>query len=317
VVTHLRDHVYQANVSTPGLRTFQAGLRNADARYTDLVLVSTWVDYDSMAAGIGADLMRPRWLDAISDRLEPATADHYELVGEELRGIVPLAGGALRVFRGRLAPGRESFFEFARRAQADQLDSGEIVASHIGRRIDVRGEEAVYVVVWADAQTAPAHDGAPTEPANQAAWEDYFETHSLEAFDAIARVPARPRSEQALLLADDDRRYVFASPAAGRLLGRPPARLLARRIEDVTAPALRHKVEELWQAFVTSGSQSSDFALTRADGSVVDVRYEARANTPWRGVHASVFAAPAERVDFDGALAASGIIARYDLVETA
>lgn len=70
-------------------------------------------------------------------------------------------------------------------------------------------------------------------------------------------------SQDALLLADDDRRYVFASPAAARLFGRPAARIVGQRIEDVTAPMIRDGVDELWQAFVEAGAQSSDFALAR------------------------------------------------------
>jgi PAS domain S-box-containing protein len=314
---HLRDVVYPANVSTPGMRTFQAGLRAVDSVHLEFVLVSTWVDYDAMLAGIGPDLLRPRWFDAISHRLEPLRADHYELVGEELRGIVPFAGGAVRVFTGRLAPGGEAFFEVARRAQSEQLDVGDIIASHIGRRLDELGEEAAYVDVWRDGDAPALFGGSPSEPGDRAEWEGYFSSHTFEVFDAVARVPSRRGSEHALLLADDDRRYVFASQAAARLLGQPAARILGRRIEDVTAPSKREGVDELWRSFVATGSQSSDFALTRADGSVVEVHYEARANTPWPGVHASVLAAPSEAFDFDDALAASGILARYDLVETA
>ena len=71
LLAHLRDQVYPANVGTPGLRTFQAGLRASDEEHLDLVLVSTWADYGSIAEGLGPDLLRPRWLDAIRDRLDP------------------------------------------------------------------------------------------------------------------------------------------------------------------------------------------------------------------------------------------------------
>jgi PAS domain-containing protein len=150
-----------------------------------------------------------------------------------------------------------------------------------------------------------------------AAWSDYFSSQHFDAYDAVAQVPARPGSEHALLLADDDRQYLFVSPAAARLLGRPAARILGCRVEDVTAPSMRDRVGELWRAFVDAGSQSADFALARPDGSVVDVHYEARANTPWPGVHASVLGVSTVLVDFDAALAASGIVARYEMVETA
>jgi PAS domain S-box-containing protein len=315
LLAHLRDEVYPANVGTRGLRTFQAGMSAGDGATGELVLVSTWTDFGAMVEGIGGDLLRPHWLEAMRDRIEPIAADHYELVGEELRGIVPLAGGALRVFTGRLNPAGEAFFDMARRAQAEQLDSGDIIASHIGRRLDERGEDAAYVVVWRDADAPGAYGGSSTEPANRALWAHYFSSYEFMAYDAIARVAGRRGSQHALLLADDDRELVFASPAAARLLGRSAARLLGRRIEDITSPRSRDRVDELWQAFLDRGSQTADFELARPDGSTVEVHYEARAHAPWRGVHASVLVPPATTVDFDDALAASGILARYDLVE--
>ena len=315
LLEHIRDHVYPANVLMSGLRTFQAGLRTVDERHIDLVLVTTWSDYESMVNGIGRDVLRPRWLDAVGNQLVPTSADHYELVGEELRGIVPLASGALGVFTGRLGAGGEVFFDDARRAQAEDLESGGIIASHLGRRLDEHGEEAAYVVVRADGERPGTHGGWPTEFAS-VTWDSYFSSHALETYNAIAQAPARPGSDHALLLADDDRRYVFASPAAARLLGRPAARILGRRIEDVTAPTISDRLDELWRSFVEIGSQTADYALTRPDGSVVAVHYEARANTPWRGVHASVLSVSAEPVDLDAALAGSGIVARYDVAET-
>ena len=316
LLAHLRDRIYPANVGTEGLRTFQAGIRDHDDGSVELALVSTWADFGAMSDSVGADLLRPAWLAEIQDRLEPLRADHYELVGEELHGIVPLAGGALRVFTGLLAErGGESFFEFARHAQTAQLDSGVIIASHIGRRMDERGEEAAFVAVWRDADSPRAMGGAPDAPANRDAWGSYFSSWSFAAYDAIARVPGTPRAGAALLLADDERRYVFATPAAGELLGRPPARILGRRLEDLASPSDRDRIHGLWQGFVEAGGGTAELEIERPDGTTVPVRYEARAHTPWRGVHASVLAAGGAGVDVDAALATAGLVARYDVRE--
>lgn len=312
LLAHLRDRVYPANVRTPGLRTFQAGISERGDGTLELALVSTWRDFDALRDGLGDDWLRPAWLLEVADVLEPVTADHYELVGEELTGIVPLAGGALRILAGRLADGHgETFFDFARRAQAQQLDSGDILVSHIGRRILDHGEDAVYVTVWRDVEAPAAVGGSAQEPANRTLWEPYFASWSFAAYDAVARVEPKHGQSHVLLLADDDRRYLFASPAAGRLLGRAPARLLGRRIEDLAAVDMRSAVEPMWQQFLRDGEQSGTFALARADGSSITVMYEAHANTPWRGVHASVLSDPSERIDFAEALAAAGIVARY------
>lgn len=318
LLAHLRDHVYPANIGQAGLRTFQAGLRELPGQALELAIVSTWSDVGSLMQGLGGDVLRPSWLEAVRERLTPIAADHYELVGEELQGIVPLAGGALRIFRGRLrSDGGETFFESARRWQAEQLDSGIILVSHLGRRILADGEEAVYVTVWRDSDAPREAGGTEDEPANQGLWGRFFSDWSFGAYDAIARVPGRRDAANALLLADDDGRYVFASPAAGALLGLAPARLLGRRVHEVTAPALRDAVPTLWTEFLERGQDSAAFELQRADGAVVPVRYVARAHTPWPGVHASVLGAPDAALDLDEELAAAGIIARYEMAVAA
>lgn len=131
-------------------------------------------------------------------------------------------------------------------------------------------------------------------------WAPYFASHTFAAYEAIAQVPGKPRSDQALLLADDERRYVFASTGAERLFGRPAARILGCRIDDLTSPELRGRLPDLWQTFVREGSHAADFSLARPDGSLVDVHYEARAHTPWHGGHAAVLGEPGADVDFDG-----------------
>ncbi|MEO5966180.1 MAG: PAS domain-containing protein [Candidatus Limnocylindrales bacterium] len=318
VLAHLRDHVYGANVGTTGLRTFQAGLSEHEDGTLELALVSTWATFDDLQRGIGEDTLRPTWLAAVASHLSPVSADHYELVGEELTGIVPLAGGALRMLSGRLAPGHgETFFDFARRAQAEQLDSGLILVSHIGRRLVDDGEEAVYVTVWRDPGAPETLGGSATGPANRGQWEPYFADWSFTTYDAVARVAPKRGEPTVLLLVDDDRRYVFATAAAGRLLGRSPARLLGRRVEDFATPTARDDVAKMWDAFLRDGSQSGSFDVTSGDGSTVAMHYEARANTPWPGVHASVLADSPAAVDFDDALAAAGIVARYELAQTA
>jgi PAS domain-containing protein len=315
IVAHLRDHVYPANVGTPGLRTFQAGLSEQPDGKLELALVSTWATFEDVRRGLGEDSLRPAWLGAVADHLSPVSVDHYELVGEELTGIVPLAGGALRILSGRLAPAHaETFFNFARQAQAEQLDSGLILVSHIGRRLTRDGEEAVFVAVWRDADSPAELGGSATAPANREHWESAFTDWSFTAYEALARVPQKRGATTVLLLADDERRYLYATPAAGRLLGWSPARLLGRRVEDIAGPSVRDDVGAMWDAFLRDGSQAGPFELTSSDGATVVLQYEARANTPWPGVHASVLAEPAAVVDFDDALAAAGIVARYGLV---
>ena len=301
ILGHLRDRVYPQTVRKPGLRTFQAGLREIDEGMLELALVSTWNDFGDLLRGLGPDLLRPSWLEAAQAHLTPVSADHYELVGEELTGIVPLSGARIQVLEGSVVDPGQPFFDFARRAQSHDLDSTQLVVSHIGRRLrDDGGEDAVYVTVWSD-----------EPPAAPAGWTSHFLRSSSSLFDAVSEVPPKVDARPALLLADDDRRFVFVSPGAAELLGWAPARLLGRHVEDLASPAIRGGVDAMWTDFLRDGAQRGPFELLLHDGSLLSVTFHARANTPWPGIHASVLDKPGREIDLDEVLASSGIVARY------
>jgi PAS domain-containing protein len=309
VVAHLRDGVFASVAGMHGLHSFQTGIRELDGGRLEFVLVSTWADFDDLMASLGPDLDHPAWLRGVDDRIRPERADQFELVGEELRGVIPLSGGRLSVSRGTLVAGTaESFFDTARAWQTDLLDRGLVLASHIGRRMDRSREEAIAVAVRA----AEDGDGADLalEPL-ETAWRGYFSDLETATYDALAQVPANPHAVPAVLLADDERRYIFATPAAGRLLGRPVARLIGRRVEEVTGPDLQAGVADQWASFITDGRQAGVFTVVRDDGSLAEVSFEARANTPWPGCHATVLGDAGAAVNLDEALAAAGLIARY------
>ncbi|HET9522208.1 MAG TPA: PAS domain-containing protein [Candidatus Limnocylindrales bacterium] len=310
VVAHVRDVVYALVGRMPGLRSFQTGIRERPDGRTEFVLVSTWQEFEHLMEALGPDLEHPAWLRDVDSRIQAEQADQFELVGEELRGVIPMTGGRLTISHGTLASGpAESFFDAARAWQADLLDRGLVLASHIGRRISGAHEDAVSVIVRGSEDGEGAEADAITEPDD--AFRDYFAQLETAVYDAIARVDAKPGAVPALLLADDERRYVFATPAAGRLLGRPVSRILGRRVEEVTGPGYVDAVPDMWARFIAEGLQAGDFTLTREDGSLAHVSFVARANTPWPGCHATVLAEPGADVDFDDALAAAGLIARY------
>jgi PAS domain S-box-containing protein len=80
----------------------------------------------------------------------------------------------------------------------------------------------------------------------------------------------------AMLLADDDRRYLDANPAACRLLQRPLEDILRLRVEDVTPAGV--EVEAAWRAFISRGELKGEYRLQRPDGSTVDVDFHATAD---------------------------------------
>jgi PAS domain S-box-containing protein len=80
----------------------------------------------------------------------------------------------------------------------------------------------------------------------------------------------------AILIADDERRYVEVNEAACALLGRSREELLGLRVDDVGPTS--EAVEETWDRFMQLGALRGEFEITRPDGTHRTVDYSARAN---------------------------------------
>jgi PAS domain S-box-containing protein len=97
----------------------------------------------------------------------------------------------------------------------------------------------------------------------------------------------------AVLVADDERRYVDANAAACALLGLSREQIVSLKVEDVM-PA-NGNIEELWRAFLATGSQRGEMVFSRGDERAV-IEYRARARiAPNR--HVSVLRDVTSRVD--------------------
>ena len=103
------------------------------------------------------------------------------------------------------------------------------------------------------------------------------------------------RTESAMLLADDDRRYLDANPPACELLGLTREEILEKKVEDLSPPELRDQVPAIYQAFIEAGSQSGPYTLVRPDGIEIPCSYSASANV-LPGVHLSILI-PVEKAD--------------------
>ncbi|MFC7136788.1 PAS domain S-box protein [Halobaculum litoreum] len=77
----------------------------------------------------------------------------------------------------------------------------------------------------------------------------------------------------AILIADDDARYVDANPAACELLGLPYEAVLGERITDFAAPG--YDVESAWGDFRSDGLDRGLFPLQRPDGERRTVEFAA------------------------------------------
>lgn len=85
-----------------------------------------------------------------------------------------------------------------------------------------------------------------------------------------------PRSANAMVLADEERRFVDANDAALRLLGRERSELIGMPVVDTIRPSERERSDREWQAFMRSGEHTGTRNVVRADGTEVRIEVAAR-----------------------------------------
>lgn len=101
--------------------------------------------------------------------------------------------------------------------------------------------------------------------------------HRSVSAEAIARASFE-QALDAMLVADDERRYVDANPAACLLFGLPREELTSRRLDDFAPPDLRSSLDAIWRDFLDDGTSGGEFPLVVADGSLRTVEFRATAN---------------------------------------
>lgn len=111
---------------------------------------------------------------------------------------------------------------------------------------------------------------------------------------AVVRLRAAfERSRHPMLLADDQRRWVTGNAAACALLGLAPEEIPWHTMDDFTPPGERRRLEEQWDAFLTSGAAEGWYQLYVPGRGPMPVEFSATANVlPAR--HLSVFIPPDE-----------------------
>jgi PAS domain-containing protein len=308
----VRDEAVAWALQVPGLLSLQPALRETLAGL-ELVIVSTWTGFDDIAAA-GRDLDSPVAMLGAAPMLTDSHAEHYELVIGEARSM-PLRAAKLRLTRIPIRPNVEaSYYEAVRRWADRLLDEAGMVAFSLGRRVVGRQDDIVAVQMWQDeASLRGVAGGNMDKPMGANELSVYWAADpAIEHFDALTAIEPRPDAP-AILLADNDRRYVHATPAAAQLSGRPLARLLTMRVEDVARAGERAAVPEVFRRLLAQGSLEGPYVLARPDGSEIPVRYAAKANAPWPGTHASLLVPPDgdPDLDVDRALVQAGFVARY------
>ena len=313
--TFVREEAVAHALGVPGLLSFQPAVRETRAGM-ELVIVSTWSGFEELAAS-RSDLDKPLAMPGVDAMVVDSHADHYELVIGESRAM-PLREAKLRLTRIPINPNTEAAYYDVVRRWADQLlDESGLIAFSLGRRVVGRQDDIVAVQVWQD--EAALRDAAGRDvdkPMGEDVLSRFWAADpAIEHFDALTAIEPRPDAP-ALLVADNSRRYVHATPAAARLSGRPLARLLTMRVDDLSRPADREALPGWWDQFLTDGSVTGPYVLERPDGSEVEVQFAIKANAPWPGSHASLLVPAAadeasESLDVDRALVDAGFVAKY------
>jgi PAS domain S-box-containing protein len=104
---------------------------------------------------------------------------------------------------------------------------------------------------------------------------------AAEVKDATGLTPTQLRAAfdralDAILVADDDGRYVDANPAASALLGIPREEILARSVRDFVHPDF--DFESAWAEFLRAGQARGEMPLCLPDGRIRAVEFVATAS---------------------------------------
>jgi PAS domain S-box-containing protein len=109
----------------------------------------------------------------------------------------------------------------------------------------------------------------------------------ISAWAAYQDAALGTEATEFMLVADDAGTYVAATQGVARVLGFQPMDLLGRGIEEFAAPELRAQTPEQWSRFLVDGRQEGRYRMKCRDGSLVTVRFQARAHHPVPGYHMS------------------------------
>lgn len=101
-------------------------------------------------------------------------------------------------------------------------------------------------------------------------------------------------AQDAILLTDDQARYIDANPAACALTGYSRQELLQLSVWDITPVPNRELGRGLWLKFTAEAEQSGEYTIVRKDGNTVEIEYRSVANIV-PGMHLTVWRDISER----------------------
>ena len=283
-----------------GLVAASFGFRR-DAGELQFLALTTWESIDAIAEASGAGPAAPIVKDDVI--VPEISIDLFEAAADSTWPGVT-SGTTLGLVRGRVARHAEVTAHEMVRAVAPEVARAGVTALSVGRRIDEGEVELLIVATWRDRLSlhrfGKGRTSGTVDPAFVSLLTDWrFETYDVLDPEALLLPTAGP----AILLADDQGRFVDASPGIEALLGVPAELILRQTVEDLTPPDLRTDFGGQWRAFLDAGHASGRWTLQRADGTPVVLAFRAQANCPTSGVHASVLSRPDDGVVSQRAIA--------------
>lgn len=130
-----------------------------------------------------------------------------------------------------------------------------------------------------------------------ARWRDITARHRAESALRQAQLRLSAMFEHALdaiLLADDQGRYLDANPAACRLVGHPREALIGSHVADLLHDPAQ-AFEPAWREFLRQGTASGQIRLRAADGRLLVARFSSVAHIQ-PGVHLSILSDVSDEV---------------------
>lgn len=175
-----------------------------------------------------------------------------------------------------------SYEEFLTRVHPDDREPIKLaIALSLASRQEYRQQ---YRVLWPDSSVhwiegrARVHCDEHGEPVRMlGVMQDITDRKRIEEHQSRFRALFEA-AQDAVLIVDDNCRYIEANPAAGELLGLPIDQIVGRSVDEFIAEIPGSDVHIAWRQFKSSDAQRGEHRLRRADGSLCDVEYSAKTN---------------------------------------
>jgi PAS domain S-box-containing protein len=276
-----------------GVRSFEQVLPFADVTRTYLTVKAPYRDEQGRVIGVvgsSRDITERRQSEVALKQSEALLADSQQLahVGSWSRdvssGVLNWSDEQYRIFGlvpGAIAMTFERFMSLVHPGDRALIMAKVEHAVRSGQSFEV-----CYRIVHEDgtervvqAQGQPVFDGTSKVVRMYGSAQDITERKLAEETLRASEQQFRAVFEgslDAMVLADDDGRYVNANPAACRLFGVPLDDLLDRRLSDFTEPAF--DAESAWSEFRRQGSGKGRIRLVRPDGSHCEAEYTAKSD---------------------------------------